>query len=252
MSIQTSLNCRNACCVSSPVKRCGASRRATGDRALCSSKRSDIGRARSACPSRRSAARRGNRCRRCAAPADRRTQQGSAVQRRLDRHRRQGSQGRRTDRAGRPGHFRARLSALAGNLAASPAMDDKVGLWTVMEAASTAARQTGQAAIYCVSTVQEKSACVPTTSAAASSDGRRRGRRHRRKRQATTRAWLGGSWWRPGAVSRGQHQSARAGVVAEGGEGEVHRGAGPRRSTCAPAPTPTQSNSAATAWRRGL
>lgn len=45
---------------------------------------------------------------------------------------------------------------LRNNLAASPAMDDKVGLWTVMEALLLLKDRERQAAVYSVSTVQEE------------------------------------------------------------------------------------------------
>jgi len=45
---------------------------------------------------------------------------------------------------------------LRNGLAASPAMDDKVGLWVVMEALRFLKDRKRQAAIYCVSTVQEE------------------------------------------------------------------------------------------------
>lgn len=45
---------------------------------------------------------------------------------------------------------------LRNNLAASPAMDDKVGLWTVMEALRLLKDRERQAAVYAVSTVQEE------------------------------------------------------------------------------------------------
>jgi endoglucanase len=45
---------------------------------------------------------------------------------------------------------------LRNNLAASPAMDDKVGLWTVMEALRLLKDRDRQAAVYAVSTVQEE------------------------------------------------------------------------------------------------
>jgi tetrahedral aminopeptidase len=45
---------------------------------------------------------------------------------------------------------------LRNNLAASPAMDDKVGLWTVMEALRLLKGRDRQAAVYAVSTVQEE------------------------------------------------------------------------------------------------
>jgi endoglucanase len=45
---------------------------------------------------------------------------------------------------------------LRNNMAASPAMDDKVGLWTVMEALRLLKERDRQAAVYSVSTVQEE------------------------------------------------------------------------------------------------
>jgi endoglucanase len=45
---------------------------------------------------------------------------------------------------------------LRNGLASSPAMDDKVGLWTVMEALRLMHGKSLQAAVYCVSTVQEE------------------------------------------------------------------------------------------------
>ncbi len=45
---------------------------------------------------------------------------------------------------------------MRNGLAASPAMDDKVGVWTVMEALRLLKGRPLQAAVYCVSTVQEE------------------------------------------------------------------------------------------------
>jgi endoglucanase len=45
---------------------------------------------------------------------------------------------------------------LCNGLATSPAMDDKVGVWTVMEALRLLKDRTLQASVYCVSTVQEE------------------------------------------------------------------------------------------------
>jgi endoglucanase len=45
---------------------------------------------------------------------------------------------------------------LRNDLAASPAMDDKVGVWTVMEALRLLHGRSLQASVYCVSTVQEE------------------------------------------------------------------------------------------------
>jgi tetrahedral aminopeptidase len=58
--------------------------------------------------------------------------------------------------AGDPVTFALGYRPLRGSLAASPAMDDKVGLWTVMEALRLMHGQPVQATIYCVSTVQEE------------------------------------------------------------------------------------------------
>jgi tetrahedral aminopeptidase len=46
--------------------------------------------------------------------------------------------------------------SLRNNMAASPAMDDKVGVWVVMEALRLLKDKPRSAAIYCVSTVQEE------------------------------------------------------------------------------------------------
>src|SRR5206468_2593287 len=45
---------------------------------------------------------------------------------------------------------------LRNNLAAAAGMDDKVGLWTVMEALRLLQEVRPQAAVFCVSTVQEE------------------------------------------------------------------------------------------------
>src|SRR5262249_59417421 len=45
---------------------------------------------------------------------------------------------------------------LRNNLASSPSMDDKVGLWVVMDALRLLKDRKRQAAVYCVSTVQEE------------------------------------------------------------------------------------------------
>jgi endoglucanase len=57
---------------------------------------------------------------------------------------------------GDPVTFALGYRALRNDLAASPAMDDKVGLWTVMEALRLLHGQPLQATVYCVSTVQEE------------------------------------------------------------------------------------------------
>jgi putative aminopeptidase FrvX len=59
-------------------------------------------------------------------------------------------------RHGDPVTFALGYRPLRNNLAASPAMDDKVGLWTVMEALRLMHQQTLEAEVYCVSTVQEE------------------------------------------------------------------------------------------------
>jgi endoglucanase len=57
---------------------------------------------------------------------------------------------------GDPVTFALGYRPLRNGLAASPAMDDKVGLWTVMEALRLLHGRPLQAAVYCVSTVQEE------------------------------------------------------------------------------------------------
>jgi endoglucanase len=57
---------------------------------------------------------------------------------------------------GDPVTFALGYRPLRNNLAASPAMDDKVGLWTVMEALRLMHGRPLQVAVYCVSTVQEE------------------------------------------------------------------------------------------------
>jgi endoglucanase len=58
--------------------------------------------------------------------------------------------------AGDPVTFSLGYRPLRNRLAASPAMDDKVGLWVVMEALRRLHKKPVQASIYCVSTVQEE------------------------------------------------------------------------------------------------
>jgi endoglucanase len=57
---------------------------------------------------------------------------------------------------GDPVTFALGYRALRNNLASSPAMDDKVGVWTVMEALRLLHGRHLQAAVFCVSTVQEE------------------------------------------------------------------------------------------------
>jgi len=57
---------------------------------------------------------------------------------------------------GDPVTFALGYRPLRNGLAASPAMDDKVGLWTVMEALRLLHGKQLQVAVYCVSTVQEE------------------------------------------------------------------------------------------------
>jgi endoglucanase len=57
---------------------------------------------------------------------------------------------------GDPVTFALGYRPLRNRLAASPAMDDKVGVWTVMEALRLLHGRPLQASIYCVSTVQEE------------------------------------------------------------------------------------------------
>src|SRR5436309_5087817 len=59
-------------------------------------------------------------------------------------------------RHGDPVTFALGYRPLRNRLAASPAMDDKVGLWTVMEALRLLRDRPVKAAVFCVSTVQEE------------------------------------------------------------------------------------------------
>jgi endoglucanase len=59
-------------------------------------------------------------------------------------------------RHGDPVTFKLGYHPLRNGLAASPAMDDKVGLWVVMEALRLFKDVPLQAAVFCVSTVQEE------------------------------------------------------------------------------------------------
>jgi tetrahedral aminopeptidase len=59
-------------------------------------------------------------------------------------------------RPGDPVTIQLGYRPLRNNLAASPAMDDKVGLWTVMETLRLLKERERQAAVYAVSTVQEE------------------------------------------------------------------------------------------------
>jgi endoglucanase len=57
---------------------------------------------------------------------------------------------------GDPVTFALGYCELRNGIALSPAMDDKVGVWTVMEALRLLKSRSLQAAVYCVSTVQEE------------------------------------------------------------------------------------------------
>jgi putative aminopeptidase FrvX len=59
-------------------------------------------------------------------------------------------------RPGDPVTFALGYRPLRNSLASSPGMDDKVGLWTVMEALRLMHGKPLQAAVFCVSTVQEE------------------------------------------------------------------------------------------------
>jgi len=59
-------------------------------------------------------------------------------------------------KVGDPVVFALGLRRLQGNLAAAPGMDDKVGVWTVMEALRLLRDRPVQASVYAVSTVQEE------------------------------------------------------------------------------------------------
>jgi endoglucanase len=58
--------------------------------------------------------------------------------------------------SGDPATFALGYRPMRNELAASPGMDDKVGLWTVMEALRLLHGKPLQASVYCVSTVQEE------------------------------------------------------------------------------------------------
>jgi endoglucanase len=58
--------------------------------------------------------------------------------------------------SGDPVTFALGYRPLRNGLASSPAMDDKVGLWVVMEALRLMHGKPAQAAVFCVSTVQEE------------------------------------------------------------------------------------------------
>src|SRR6516225_302155 len=59
-------------------------------------------------------------------------------------------------RAGDPVTFELGMRELRNGLAAAPGMDDKVGVWTVFETLRLLHGRSLQAAVYCVSTVQEE------------------------------------------------------------------------------------------------
>src|SRR3954463_4915503 len=59
-------------------------------------------------------------------------------------------------RAGDPVTFALGMRELRNGLAAAPGMDDKVGVWTVFETLRLLHGRPLQAAVYCVSTVQEE------------------------------------------------------------------------------------------------
>jgi endoglucanase len=67
-----------------------------------------------------------------------------------------GKEARELVRCGDPVTFALGYRPLRGNLAASPAMDDKVGVWVVMEALRILHGKPLAVPVYCVSTVQEE------------------------------------------------------------------------------------------------
>jgi putative aminopeptidase FrvX len=69
---------------------------------------------------------------------------------------RDGKEAREVVMHGDPVTFALGYRPLRNNLAASPAMDDKVGVWVVMEALRLLHGKPVQVPIYCVSTVQEE------------------------------------------------------------------------------------------------
>jgi endoglucanase len=74
----------------------------------------------------------------------------------LDIGAKDGKEAREAVRLGDSVTFALGYRPLLGNLAASPAMDDKVGLWVVMEALRLMHGKALQVPVYCVSTVQEE------------------------------------------------------------------------------------------------
>jgi putative aminopeptidase FrvX len=67
-----------------------------------------------------------------------------------------GKEAREVVRHGDSVTFELKYRPLRNNMAASPAMDDKVGLWTVMEALRLLHGKELKVPVYCVSTVQEE------------------------------------------------------------------------------------------------
>ena len=108
---------------------------------------------------------------------------------------------------------------LRNDLVAAPGMDDKVGVWTVMEALRLLQGRPVQAAVYCVSTVQEEIGLRGRHNQHLrdSAHGRHCGgchplRRHARQRQETTGRHAAGCG--SGGVPRAEHQPARLRALA--------------------------------------
>ena len=195
-----------------------------------------------------------------AAPADQRgTQQGAAVHRRLDRHRRQGPQGGRGARHAPATRSRSpwATAPLRNGLAASPAMDDKVGLWTVMETLRLLHGRPLQAAVYCVSTVQEEiglRGATTSTYGIHPTVGIAVDVCHATDTPGNDKKQLGDMQaGRPARCCSAGRTSTRA--SSSGCRRRPRRTRSPcrsRRAARPPAPTPTPCSSAATAWPTGL
>ena len=117
-------------------------------------------------------------------------------------------------RHGDPVTFALGYRPLRNGLAASPAMDDKVGLWVCMEAVRLLHGRPLQAAVYGVSTVAEEIGL--------------RGDGHAGQRQED--AGRGEVRGRAGALPRAEHQPAGVRPPGGDGEGAQHPGAGAGRA----------------------
>ena len=154
--------------------------------------------------------------------------------------------------AGDPVTFALGYRPLRGSLAASPAMDDKVGLWTVMEALRLMHGQPVQATIYCVSTVQEEvglRGATTSTYGIHPTVGVAVDVCHATDTPGNDKKQLGDTKVGGGPVLfRAQHQSAHTGIASAGGQGEIDPGASAQRHG-PPERMPMPCNSVVTGWR---